>query len=141
MRFNSNTAFIVVGILFILTVWFRNDLENHKVDTSLFHIDTNNTKEYLLNEEFIVFFNKDKNIISKVNFYNSPKKELFQDSETIIIDSSKYNKKLDNLKCKSSNVLSCIEKNLTSNYMIKEGNKFYIVNKNFGMKVFDIIAK
>ena len=114
MKLNNNFAFLVVAFLFALTVIYRNDVEKGKVDLSLYHLDTNTTKAYLLKSEYILVYDKNTNILTKMNFYNSPNGKLYSDNEII------------NLKEK-------IDQNLisTSKYILKNDKKLYLIDKSF----------
>ena len=114
MKLNNNHAYIIVMFLFALTVIYRNDVEKGKVDLSLYHIDVNNTKAYFLQEEYILVGTKNSNILTKINFYNSPNSKLYSEEEQIILK-----------KKVNQNLIS------TSKYIIKNDIKLYLIHKSF----------
>ena len=140
MRFNSNTAFIIVGILFIITVLFKFDIEKNKVDITTYYINEKDPKTYLFDQKDIFLYNEKENTILKISFYYNPKRELYKELE--IISVGQIDSNLREQICIKSDISVCIKSNLKKDKYIQEDKqKIYFIDKDFGMKIFNTVKR
>jgi len=135
----------------ILPIFFSGcTFSKQEVNLSHYHINTEYTANYLVNEKMIISYNPTEYTLNKTTFYKTSKEKLVQHNETIYpIESDfifgqygmRYYHDLYILGCDYTNVSECIKKNITNKYIIQNNQKSYIIDKTFGTKIFNIIEE
>ncbi len=136
-------------ILISLLIFFTGcTFGKQEVDLSKYKIKEPDTKSYLLHQKQIVTYNYDERTLTKTTFsdqegkiykfykrlYPVDPKYVFQ--EEILI----YMHRLRQQGCELNNITKCLEKNIDKDLFIDEnGSKDYILKKQFGLELFDIV--
>ena len=119
-----------------------------EVDLSKYSVKDQNVKDYLLKQKTLVTYNYKERTLTKTTFstqgdkvykfykrlYPVDTKYVFQ--HEILI----YMHRLTQQGCELNDITQCLKKNIDKNLFTKQnGSKDYILSKEFGLELFDII--
>ena len=142
----------VMIVLFMFTVSTRYSINKSQVDLSLYHLNVEFPKSFLLKQKDIIVYNEKENYLEKINIILASDGKLTQNKQkTFLPDTQaglnseliKYFQDLKNLNCDEKNISSCINQNLleTKGYIMDNTSKAYLLKKEFGLKLYDIVYK
>ena len=128
-------------ILFIFTVSTRYNLNKSEVDLTTYHLNIEHPKSFLIQQKDIITYNQKENILSRINIIFGSNGKLTQ--YTVKTNLPNIEIDLKNLNCDEKDIQKCIEKNIlkTKGYIVENENKAYLLNKEFGLKLYDIVSK
>jgi hypothetical protein len=140
----------VLVVLFMFTVSTRYNINKSQIDLSTYHLNVEFPKSFLLKQKDIIVYNEKENYLEKINIVLASDGKLTQNKQKTFLPNIQvglnteliqYFQDLKNINCDKENISSCINKNIlkTKGYILEKENKAYLLNKEFGLKIFDIV--
>lgn len=142
-----NKTILYIFIPFIFT---GCSFLNKEVDASLYKLHVPDIKSHLYKQKNIVVYDPIEHTLIELYFYKRNNK-LMQINEILFPIESEfifgpygnlYFHRLSRIGCRIDNIEKCIKRNLMSEdiyYQQPDGNKAYLLKKEFGRELFDTI--